>query len=458
MSKNSDNRLFNSMSAKLIVSFFTASLLVLCALSTVTLYHLKRHFYEQDRYTLEQKFKTINILQLQNDFIAKYGTFFELGETKLWLIDNGEIHYQTEEIALPDNYLLNRSLKSFDWQDNGVRYRAFRFPVDKEPNVDVILGVNINHQHVFLTSFTTVLIWTTLFASIVSGFLGWLIVRRGMQPVKHLEEHMQQISTEKLDLRIEPALFPSELQQLVIVSNDMLSRLEKEFERLSEYSSDIAHELRTPISNMMTQTQVILAHPRTSEEYQESLISTSEELSRLTKTITDMLYLAKSEHNLLQTANEDIDLQPLIEDLAEYYELAGDEKGVTINLSGSGTVHGDKDMLKRALGNLISNAVRHSDDNEAINIQISEISNTTKIAVINKGEDIPAEYLPYLFERFYRVDKARMHRATAGAGLGLAIARSIAKIHHGDILVRSDNGITSFILSLPKSYNLKAKT
>lgn len=447
--------MFNSMSAKLIVSFFTASLLVLCTLSTAILYQLKHHFHQQDQYTLEQKFKTINILQLQNDFIAKYGTFFELGETKLWLINNGEIQYQTEKVALPDSFLNNRSVKSFTWQENDVHYRAFRFPVDKEPSVDVILGVNINYHRVFLASFTTVLIWTTLLASIVSGFLGWLIVKKGMRPVKHLEEHMQQISTEKLDLRIEPALFPNELQQLVIVSNDMLSRLEKEFERLSEYSSDIAHELRTPISNMMTQTQVILAHPRTTEEYQESLISTSEELSRLTKTITDMLYLAKSEHNLLQTANEDIDLSPLVEDLAEYYELAGEEKGVTINLSGCGWIHGDKEMLKRSIGNLISNAVRHSDDNEAITIQISETDTATRVAVVNKGETIPAENLPYIFERFYRVDKARMHRATAGAGLGLAIARSIAKIHHGDILVRSDNSITSFVLSVPKQTNVK---
>lgn len=447
--------MFNSMSSKLIVSFFTASLLVLCTLSTVILYQLKHHFYQQDQYTLEQKFKTINTLQLQNDFIAKYGTFFELGETKLWLINNGEIRHQTEDIDLPEFFLNDRSNKSVDWQVNSIRYRAFRFPVDKEPNVDVILGINTNYHHVFMTSFTTVLIWTTLFASIVSGFLGWLIVKKGMRPVKHLEQHMQQISTEKLDLRIEPALFPSELQQLVIVSNDMLSRLEKEFERLSEYSSDIAHELRTPISNMMTQTQVILTHPRTIEEYQESLISTSEELSRLTKTITDMLYLAKSEHNLLQTANEDIDLSPLVEDLAEYYELAGEEKGVTINLSGCGWIHGDKEMLKRSIGNLISNAVRHSNDNEAIAIQISETHTATRVAVINKGETIPAENLPYIFERFYRVDKARMHRATAGAGLGLAIARSIAKIHHGDILVRSDNGITSFVLSVPKQTNVK---
>ncbi|MBC7004165.1 heavy metal sensor histidine kinase [Photobacterium sp. BZF1] len=442
--------MFNSMSSKLIVSFFTASILVLFALSATTLYHLKRHFYFQDKDAITHKYRTLNKLQLQNDFIAKYGTFFELGENKLWAVEDNKVIYQSTDTPLPFDFLNDSGQDSAEWEIDNNRFRAFRFHLEEEPGVEIILGININRQRIFLNSFSVVLLWITLGASMVSGFLGWLIVKKGMRPVKHLEEHMKQISTEKLDLRIEPALFPSELQQLVVVSNDMLSRLEKEFERLSEYSSDIAHELRTPISNMMTQTQVILAHPRTSEEYQESLISTSEELSRLTKTITDMLYLAKSEHNLLQTDNEDIDLYPLIEDLAEYYELAGDEKGVTINLTGSGTVHGDKEMLKRALGNLISNAVRHSDNNEAINIQISQINNTTKVAVINKGETIPAEYLPYIFERFYRVDKARMHRATAGAGLGLAIARSIAKIHNGDILVRSDNGITSFILSVPK--------
>ncbi|MGF1681193.1 heavy metal sensor histidine kinase [Photobacterium minamisatsumaniensis] len=442
--------MFKSISSKLIISFFTASILVLFALSTVTLYSLKHHFFQQDKYNSEQKFKTINLLQLQDDFIAKYGAYFELGETKFWLIKEGRVTYQTQETPLPQPFLINQHLTTLDWTDEANTFRAFRFSVKREANTYVILGININHQLNFLNSFTAVLFWTTLFASIVSGFLGWLIVKRGMLPVKQLEGHLQKISTNRLDLRLDPKLFPNELQQLVTVSNDMLSRLEHEFERLSEFSSDIAHELRTPISNMMTQTQVMLAKPRNTEEYRESLISTMEELSRLAKIITDMLYLAKSEHNLLQIANVDIALYDLLEGIVEYYELAGEEKALTLTLSGDATVNGDREMLKRAVGNLVSNAVRHSDPNETISISINNLGSEVEVAVRNVGETISHSHLPYLFERFYRVDKARMHRATAGAGLGLAIARSIARCHHGDITVTSSNHVTVFSLSIPK--------
>ncbi|ELR66474.1 Heavy metal sensor histidine kinase [Photobacterium marinum] len=440
--------MFKSLSSRLIISFFTVSILVLCALSTVTLYSLKHHFFQQDKYQLDQKFQTINTLQLQDDFIAKYGTLFELGETKLWVIKHREVIYQTQPLTLPDEFVQYHNLDSFEWQIDQNHYRAFRYHA-AEPRVDVVLGIKTDHQRRFLEGFSTVLIWTTLLASMVSGVLGWVIVKHGLWPLRKLKHHMEQTSTEKLNLRLEPSQFPVELQNLVIGFNDMLSRLENDFERLSEFSSDIAHELRTPISNMMTQTQVTLAHPRTVEEYQESLISTTEELSRLAKIITDMLYLAKSEHNLLEISKIDLELHDLLEGLVDYYELAGDEKELSIELKGHATVYGDKEMLKRAVGNLISNAVRHSYDNETIKVQIASDEASTSVTVINKGETIDASYLPHLFERFYRVDKSRTHRATAGAGLGLAIARSIARIHHGDISVKSANGITSFILTIP---------
>ncbi|MGF1729710.1 heavy metal sensor histidine kinase [Photobacterium kasasachensis] len=441
--------MFKSISSRLIISFFSASILVLFALSAATLYSLEHHFLKQDKYQIEQKFHTINTLQLQGDFITRYGTLFELGETKLWVIKEGEVIYQPQQLALPDIFIHQRRPSSFEWQSDQNHYRAFRFDVSDDPQTKLVLGVNIDHQLRFLDGFSTVLIWSTLLASMISGFLGWVIVRHGLWPLKKLKHHMEQTSTEQLNQRLEPSQFPAELQNLVIGFNDMLSRLESDFDRLSEFSSDIAHELRTPISNMMTQTQVTLAHPRTVEEYQENLISTTEELNRLAKNITDMLYLAKSEHNLLETSTNDIELYDLLESVVDYYELAGDEKALSIVLSGHAIIRGDKEMLKRAIGNLISNAVRHSYDNETIKVQISTDEASTAVSVINKGDTIDKNYLPYLFERFYRVDKSRTHRATAGAGLGLAISRSIARLHHGDISVSSEDGITCFTLTLP---------
>ncbi len=339
---------FRSITTRLTFSYFFASLLVLVSLSAAVLWAVKHHLYEQDRYNLQQKFNTINELRVRGDFISQYGPFFERGDTKLWLLNGNQVEYQSQSLALPKRFINKASMERIDWQENGHHYRAIRFPLSSSPDWYAVLGLNIDLHITFLSNFKKVLLWITFFASIVSGFLSWFIARKGLKPLAKLEHYVDAISTEELSVRVPQQPFPEELLPLVARFNRMLSRLQGDFERLSEFSSDIAHELRTPIGNMMTQTQVMLAKPRSEQEYRDILESNAEELSRLTKTISDMLYLAKSEHNLLMKNNEPIDLKLLLGDLAEYYELAGDEKSLTITCFGEGQVVGDRNMLKRA--------------------------------------------------------------------------------------------------------------
>ncbi|WP_244291696.1 MULTISPECIES: heavy metal sensor histidine kinase [Vibrio] len=445
--------LTNSITGRLVLSYFAASIVVLCVLSTATLYSLKHHFYQQDYFTIEQKFQTIDKLRVEGDFIAKFGEFFETGDTKLWLISDGKLMYQSQNVPLPEGLLASKSDRHLEWVVDGKQYRAQLFSLENSPGIVAVLGFNIDHQVVFIQSFTKVLILTTIIASIISGVLGWLIAQKELKPLKRLEQHVNNTSTNQLDLRIPTNHFPKELMPLVIGFNAMLDRLEGDFERLSDFSSDIAHELRTPIGNMMTQTQVALSKPRTTPEYQDILVSNVEELQRITKTMTDILYLAKSEHNLLLKTNQQIELKPLLEDMVEFYELAGEEKTLSFTVVGESTVLADKTMLKRALSNLLSNAVRHSHMGSVVDVTMTHSETHNFIAVSNLGDSIPEDSLPLLFDRFYRVDKSRVHNSSSGAGLGLSITRSIAKLHGGDITVRSESGKTTFTLSLAKPSN-----
>jgi len=228
----------------------------------------------------------------------------------------------------------------------------------------------------------------------------------------------------------------------------MLGRLKESFDRLSDFSSDIAHELRTPVSNLLTQTQVMLSKVRSIDEYQDVLASNAEELERLSRTIADMLFLAKADNHLLVPTQESVDLRAEISSMLEFYEPLIEEKRQQLTLHGHAEVDGDRLMLRRAVGNLLSNAIRHTPEHGFINIALEIEGKKVSIRIENSGETIPSEHLPRLFDRFYRVDSSRQH-AGEGSGLGLAITKSIALAHNGSVSVSSTDGVTSFALWLP---------
>lgn len=271
----------------------------------------------------------------------------------------------------------------------------------------------------------------------------------GFKPLQYLQDRIKQVQPNKLSIRLSDEHLPNELVELAKIQNQMLDRLELGFERLSDFSSDIAHELKTPLSNIMTQTHVTLSQPRTPNEYQEILSSNLEELERINKTINDTLYLAKSENDLLLKDNMQLDLEQLFAPIIEYYSIVSEETGVTIHLSGNGSLWGDKSMMQRVANNLLSNAIRHSAPDSDIQIKIEENQSNIVLSISNIGDKIPDKDLPFIFERFYRADKSRQHSSSTGAGLGLTIVRSIVNLHNGDISVQSEGKKTTFLLTFP---------
>ncbi|MGB4247519.1 MAG: Cu(+)/Ag(+) sensor histidine kinase [Pseudohongiellaceae bacterium] len=286
-------------------------------------------------------------------------------------------------------------------------------------------------------------------ASIVTILVAWFAVQRAHAPIRRISARMLSVTSERMDVRLDPTQAPVELGELVLSFNVMLKKLEENFRRLSHFSADIAHELRTPITNLTTQTQVALSMPRSAEQYREILYSNLEELERMGKMVADMLFLAQADDNLIKPESANVELRRELTGLFEYFEAWAEDRNVRFELVGDDiTVQGDRLMLRRAFSNLLSNALLHTASGEAVTVTCTRNSKGVQIDVENPGPEISAEHRSLIFERFYRIDPAR-RRSSEGGGLGLAIVKSIAQAHGGDVMVTSTGGKTRFTLTLP---------
>jgi two-component system, OmpR family, heavy metal sensor histidine kinase CusS len=229
--------------------------------------------------------------------------------------------------------------------------------------------------------------------------------------------------------------------------------MEDVFHRQRNFTADIAHEMRTPITNLTTQTQIVLNNARTTDEYREILYSNLEEYEKMSQMISDMLFLAQADNRQLVPNLIDIDLHNMITLMCEYFEPLTDEKNITFNLDGSCShVQGDKMMLGRAISNILSNAIRYTPENQVITITLKQVNEKrVQIVISNPGKKIASKHLPHLFDRFYRVEKSRHRNGndSAGTGIGLAIVKSIIETHKGTISAESDEQSTRFIINLP---------
>jgi two-component system heavy metal sensor histidine kinase CusS len=313
------------------------------------------------------------------------------------------------------------------------------------------VAVAIDSHLRFLDNFRRTL-WLMITSGIVvMGLMGWIAVRRGHAPLHNIVAQIHRISASELNTRLSPDTVPRELTDLAVSFNEMLERMEEAFQRLSNFSADIAHELRTPVTSLLTQTQVALSQSRTLDEYREILYSNIEEYERMAQMIGDMLFLAKADNGLYEPDSVDIDLAQEVRELFEYYEAWAEERGVSLALEGNATLLGDKLMLRRTLGNLLSNAIKHTPSDNTVRVRLNRASDrTVSINIENPGPVIPPEHIPRLFDRFYRVDTSRQRNGD-GAGLGLAIAKSIVDIHGGKIEASSTEKCTQFRIMLPES-------
>lgn len=464
-------RLFvrKSVTARLTLLFALVSTGVLLLLGLIVAALVERHFEDLDMELLDGKLELVQQTVADTRADGGFGGFGRLParldaalighhglSIAVWAAD-GRLLYASHAADFPEQLkqpAAGAARRPLTWTGAAQhRYRGIAGTaatgVAGEAALTVALATDLAHHEHFMHSFTLALWSVVALAALLSGLLGWVVARRGLAPLRAIARHAEDITADRLDRRLSTESIPPELDEVVGTLNEMLARLETSFRRLSDFSSDIAHELRTPVSNLLTQTQVSLARARSVDEYQNILASNAEEFERLARTIADMLFLAKADNHLLVAHRERVDLAAEVTSLFDFYEAVAEERGITLCLAGDAALDGDRLMLRRAIGNLLSNALRHTPAAGRIKVVLEQgAAGETLVRVENSGDAIAPEHLPRLFDRFYRADASRRNSGE-GAGLGLAITRSIVVAHGGDVAVRSHAGVTAFELRFP---------
>ena len=425
--------------------------------------HVVNYFYQQNQKEIEGKIQLI-----ENLFQQKPSNFKDsldealIGHDNLVIqikLANGQTIYNKKNDHTDLSQLIqNRNGQWVNWKNKDQSYQGIM--VNKnlrydqiDQNMQIIAAIEVTDNYYFLHSFKQQLLMIGLLGVIGLMFLGWLATWQGLGPIRKMAKLSENISANNLSNRLDLSNVPIELAPLATAFNDMLNRLEVSVDKLSAFSSDLAHEIRTPINNLMMQTQVCLTKQRSVEEYQDVLFSNLEEYEHLAKMISDMLFLAKSDHNLALKNKKEIDLKQEMRVLFEYFEAFASEKHIQLKQIGQASIHAEPAMIRRAFNNLISNAIKYGEPNSILEVKLSQDHQHSIIQIKNKVsaemQTLSPLQLSRFFDRFYRLDSSR-HKAEDGTGLGLAITKSIIEIHNAaiDVFMEEENIVFRMIFKM----------
>src|SRR5947207_3785217 len=286
----------------------------------------------------------------------------------------------------------------------------------------------------FMKEFAALLVAVLALGVAASAIIAWSVTKRGLRPLGEMTRALQRVGPQQLHERVTAVGWPRELQPLAVAFDDMLARLEDSFGRLSQFSADIAHELRTPIGNIRGEAEVALTRSRSTEEYREVIESTIAECQHLGHIVDNLLFLARTEAAEGHLQRSSFNGRAAIEKIAAFHELIAEEQHLTIRCEGEATFVADEMLFSRAVNNLVENAAHHTPANGTIEISIAHRGPNAEVSVKDNGCGIAAEHLPRVFDRFYRADSSR---SSDGVGLGLALVKSIMDLHGGSATIES---------------------
>lgn len=331
----------------------------------------------------------------------------------------------------------------------GVHGRPFRVTsatlavgAQSTQNDTVQIAIDVSQEEDLLARYRMWFWGILLMTSILFPLVGYWIARRGIRPVEEIAATARKITSTNLRERIASDGYPSELASLARTFNDMLQRLEDSFERISRFTADIAHDLRTPVHNIRGEVEVALARARTADEYRSVLESSLEEAVRLSDLIGDLLFLTRAESPSTELHCETVNISELLTTVRDYYEASAGDEGVRLVVNDGPeplSAALDRSLMLRAVSNLVSNAIAHTQRGGTVTLSAANEETAIRIEVFDTGAGIPAEALPRVFDRFFRVDPSRT-KTSGGTGLGLAIVQSILVLHGGRAEITSELG------------------
>ncbi|MGQ3051935.1 MAG: heavy metal sensor histidine kinase [Roseateles sp.] len=283
--------------------------------------------------------------------------------------------------------------------------------------------------------------WTLLTAAIVGTFAvsatGFVLVKRGLAPLNALARRTSELDASRLDQRLDATGQPEEVQSLLLQFNALLDRLQAAYVQMEAFNADVAHELNNPLSILIGTCEVALRRPRSGAELHDTLASNLEELRRIAGIVADMLFLSHAERGVSARRSLPMSMADLASEVIDYHEAVLEESELRVEVRGDARAAVDTGLVRRALSNLLSNATRYATRGSMIEVRILRVDpRHVSIGVHNRGEVIAPEYLPRLFDRFYRIDPSRTN-ANRNHGLGLAIVAAIARMHGGTATAES---------------------
>jgi two-component system, OmpR family, heavy metal sensor histidine kinase CusS len=343
----------------------------------------------------------------------------------------------TSSIPSPKDYRTDAKLFSLVAVNEVTGGQTYTIQVAQDRSIDEHLERNFG-----------ILLIVVLAAGILaSAFIAITVTKRGLRPLAEMARSLERIRPTHLNERVAPVGWPRELQPLATAFDAMLARLEDSFARLSQFSADLAHELRTPIANIMGEGQVALTRERTPSEYREVIESAVAECERLSGIVDNLLFVARADAARESIERKLFDARAAVEKIATFYRTLAEDRHVAIHCSGEGEIYADSVLFQRAVSNLVDNALRFTPDGGEIKISVMVRDAHSEIAVSDNGSGIAPEHLPRVFDRFYRADPSR---SSGGAGLGLALVKSIVDLHCGSAKIESEvNRGTTVTLTFP---------
>lgn len=439
--------------------------LVVSSIAGYTLFWaLKREVQRQEITEVAGKLELINHLvgmqatlaQMQDLRSALDNIMVGHGNLKTWItLADGSVFYG-DAPPVDVRPLSGREIRLHS--QDGWNMRGLRVPLEGTllPGAELTVAVNLRPGMQFLYAFATALVLicaTWVGATLVLS--AWA-VRRSLSPIRRLSQQAARIQPDNLAVRLPEQGIDRELREFTHTFNGMLGRVQTAYQQMEGFNADVAHELRTPLATLISGAEVILSSPRSEQELREVLESNLEELEGLKALVNDMLFLARADGGEPAGDLQEVDVRREVARVAEYYEAALDEAGVSMTAHGAAILTANPRLLRRAIANLLSNAIRATPRGRGIDLYCITRQEEIEIRVRNPGAPIAAEALPRIFDRFYRGDDARSRRAD-GHGLGLAIVRAIARMHGGNAFARCGGQGTEVGFTLSRSANITGK-